>query len=162
MYPSQSEATWTQQVSLPDNILEELETEEVSWKDVVNLAVPKTEKFSASSGWVKALSYLRLPADNPHLGLSEGELSHPLNTSNCKTLVESSKVGMLLLQISEVLGERTFKAKDLTGEVLCAVHPSVLQKYTLEESQVILLYEVVVLPKFLLNITLKNIVKIFH
>lgn len=152
---------WSQMSRLPDALLEEFENEELSWQDVKSKCNPAKAIFIASECWKSALISLNIPVDDIHLGLVEGPLKPPFNSNTLSSIQACTKVQTLIVQVTSTPKDRMFKVSDMTAEVECSIHPKVLSQYSFQEGAVLLLHNITILPGLILNLTEKNIVKVF-
>ena len=152
---------WTQMSRLPDDILDDDDIKDVTWNELHKRWNPEKKIFVPSLNWTAGLVAIGAPADEVHMGLISGALKPPFNEFNISLLQECTKAGTLLVQIVSGLKDRQMKVADMTGEVFCSVHFKVVNNFNLAEGLVLLLSEVTVLPGLVLNLTSKNIVKIF-
>lgn len=133
----------------------------LSWQDIWGSWIPNPKPFQANKHWESALRYLKLPVDPIHLGHVKGEMGFPMSSYNLFTAQNLQKVHTLILMIHEV-NSRSILAKDIFGEIECAVSDSIWRQYSLEKGNVIVVENVTVLPGPILNLTASNISSVFQ
>lgn len=86
---------------------------------------PAAQIFNPSKHWAEALETLKVPKDRVHMGIENGSLASPFSSCNVGLLKEGSKAAILCLQILDVLKNQELRARDMTGEIICSVHPDI-------------------------------------